>query len=172
MVDGVLFQHSFGTTGILFNANVTGTRFAIYGCQGLGTMTTPIDLSGLSTDPGVSQWGNENDGNLYSAAIGNTLTILRGFGDDNTLKAASGGAGTMTVAAPTPTPSTGARGVYLRTRHVNAAGGAVTWSMNAVFVLAGAVAIPTTDAHTIMMNWEWDGATSKWRETSRSDTLT
>jgi hypothetical protein len=52
----------------------------------------------------------------------------------------------------------------------NAAGGAVTWTLNAVYVVNAA--IPTTDAHTISVRFRWDRTTSKLRECSRSDTVT
>jgi hypothetical protein len=164
VIDGVLFQHAFGTGGVLFNANVTGTRFAIYGCPGLGTMTTPIDLSGLATDPGVRQWGNGVDGLTYSAAVGNTLTIKWTDGPNAQLTASSGGAGVMTVAAPTPTPSY--RQMYT-IRFRNSSGGNVTWSLNPIFKLSGGTPIPATDTHTIQTNWVWDG--TNYQEAGRSD---
>jgi hypothetical protein len=140
---------------------------------GVAPVSPAFDTSAISYDPGIIQRGNLVDGGAYSAAIGNTLTIKRSDGNSPSLKAASGGAGTMTVAAPVPTPNYGSGlETFLDVRFINGSGGAVTWSMNAVFVLAGAVAIPTTDGHTINVRFRWDAAASKWREVSRADTVT
>lgn len=159
------------TNGIVFNTGLTGTMFTVEGCPLLGSNTVvPIDMSALTADPLLRQWGNRVDGAVYSAAIGNTLTILRAAGEDNTLVAASGGAGTQTVAEPLPRPTGSMRNLFLTTRFKNASGGAVTWSLNAIFVAASA--IPTTDGHTINVRWLWDGTATKWREVSRSDTVT
>jgi hypothetical protein len=158
-------------SGVLWATGMTGVYFTIAGNPTLGVntfSTAAINLAGLTTDPYLRQWGNGVDGGTYSAAIGSTLTIKRGDGEDAKLVAASGGAGTQTVAAPTPTPQATARNVWLTTRFVNGAGGAVTWSLNAVFVAN--TTIPTTDAHTIIVRWLWDA--TKWREASRADTVT
>lgn len=161
------------TTGIAFDNTSNGHAFAFISCPSLSTCTTPIDLSAISADPVIYQAGNLIDSFLYSAAVGNTLAIKLQNGYAPVLKAASGGAGTMTVSAPTPTPLASAGPVpFLEVQFVNGAGGAVTWSMNAAFVLAGGVAIPTTDGHTINVVFRWDYLTSKWREVSRSDTVT
>lgn len=160
-------------TGIVFDATSSGHGFTFVGCPSLSACTTPIDMSAISTDPVMYQAGNLIDSFLYSAAVGNTLSIKLSNGYAPVLKAASGGAGTMTVAAPVPTPIASAGPApLLEVQFVNGAGGAVTWSMNAAFVLAGAVAIPTTDGHTINVVFRWDYLTSKWREVSRSDTTT
>lgn len=159
--------------GVKFASTSTGHGFSFVGCPNLASATTPIDISAISTDPIIYQAGNLIDSFLYSAAVGNTLSIKLSNGYSPVLKAASGGAGVITVDAPVPTPIASlGPAPMLYTTHVNGAGGAVTWTMNALFVLAGGVAIPTTDGHTILMAWRWDYATSKWREQSRSDTTT
>ena len=158
-------------TGIAFTAGATGTVFNITDCPTIGALPTPIDISAIAYDPLITQRGNGIDGGTYSAAVGNALTIKRYQGSSPILIAASGGAGIMTVAAPTPTPASG-QGIFLDVTFVNASGGAVTWTMNAAFVLAGAVAIPTTAAHTINVRFHWDATNSKWREVSRGDTVT
>jgi len=163
------FPSGIGSTGILFNAALTGARFSVVGCPSLGLNALPFDLSGLSTDPHLFQVANGVEGITYSAAIGNTLSILSQYGHDSVLVAASGGAGTMTVAAPVPTPAA-ERGQYFVTHFKNASGGAVTWSLNAVFVANAS--IPTTDGHTISVGWYWDTTTSKYREMWRQDTVT
>lgn len=168
MVLGATFSSASAPTAFLFNAALTGTRFTILGCTSLATIATPFDLSGLSTDPKLKQLGNGIEGITYSSAIGGTLQILLQYGYDAILVAASGGAGTMTVSAPTPTPAA-VRGTYMVTHFKNASGGAVTWSLNIVFVANAA--IPTTDGHTISVGWYWDTTTNKWREMWRQDTV-
>lgn len=174
-VTAVNVSFSGATGGITWKSTSTGHGFTIVGCPSLSSCTTPLDLSAISSDPVIYQAGNLLDSALYSAAIGSTLAILLSKGYFPVLKAASGGAGTMTVLAPAPTPfptATGGPAPMLEIQFVNATGGAVTWAMNAAFVLAGAVAIPTTDGHTINVLFRWDFLTSKWREVSRSDTTT
>jgi Pectate lyase superfamily protein len=160
-----------GTTGILFNATLTGTGFIIANCPNLGALATPLSI-GTATLPVYRQWGNGIDAVSFSAAIGNTLNPVLYKGDEVLLSATSGGAGTQTVAAPTILPGTSTSDVNLYWNFVfkNASAGAVTWSLNAVFVVSAA--IPTTDAHTIGVRFRWDRATSKLREVSRADTVT
>jgi hypothetical protein len=155
--------------GILWTSGMTGTFFTIYGCPSLGSgsFATPLDLSALSSDPKLYQWGNGITGGTYSAAIGNTLTIKWSEGPNALLVAASGGAGTQTVAAPVPAPFYQA--IYT-TRFKNGSGGAVTWSLNAIFKLAGAAAPASTDGHTINIMWIFDG--TNYRELGRGDTVT
>jgi hypothetical protein len=169
IANGVGFLTATANTAFLFNAALTGSRFAITNCTTLALIALPFDLSGLSTNPKLYQAGNGVDGVTYSAAIGNTLSPLLQYGNDSILVAASGGAGIMTVAAPVPTPSA-AHGQYFTWHFKNAAGGAVTWSTNAVFVFN--TTIPTTDGHTISVLTYWDTTTSKFREIGRSDTVT
>lgn len=168
-VVGTSFQGA--TAGILFASTSTGHGFSFIGCPSLSA--SPMDQSARATDPVIYQAGNLTDSFLYSAAVGNTLSIKLSNGMFPVLKAASGGAGTITVAAPAPTPLASiGPSPMLAIQFVNGAGGAVTWTMNAAFVLAGAVAIPTTDGHTIEVVFRWDYLSSKWREVSRSDTTT
>lgn len=161
---------SGGTTGISWAASLVNTDFTIFGCPTLGNYA-PAFTVGVSTDPRIRQWGNQVDGYTLDVATGTATTPDRTKGPDIRLRGITG-AGTVTVNAPTPAPSSQMRDIYMRITYTNAAGGAVTWSHNAVFVLAGAVAIPTTDLHSIVVVWAWDPNTSKWREQSRSDGLT
>jgi len=159
------------TTGVKFEASLTGTNFVFMGNPTLGECTTPLNIA-TATLPVYRQWGNKIDAVAFSAAIGNTLTPVLYKGKEILLSATSGGAGTQTVAVPAILPGTSTSDVDLFWDFVfkNAAGGAVTWSLNAVFVVASA--IPTTDAHTIGVRFRWDRATSKLREVSRADTVT
>lgn len=170
---GVSTGSSVADRGILFNSNLTGTKFVLQGSPSFGTLTTPVDTTGLAALSGFRQWGNGMASGT-SSATGATQTPVLFSGNEVVLTAASGGAGTVTVAAPATLPGTGTdcADMYWDFVFKNAAGGAVTWSTNAIYVLAGAVAIPATAAHTIMVRFRWDITTSKLRECSRSDTLT
>jgi hypothetical protein len=160
-----------GTNGIEFAAGITGTKFEIVGNPTLGSTTAPIVMS-AATLPVYRQWGNGIESFATSGATGGAQTPVLYRGNEVTLSATSGGAGTVTVNAPAVLPGTSASDVNLYWDFVfkNAAAGAVTWSLNAVFVVASA--IPTTDAHTISVRFRWDKATSKLREVSRADTVT
>ena len=159
-------------TGILFNSSLTGSKFDIIGCPSLGAQTTPIDVTGVTVWPAIRQWGNGIAGSATSTATGAAVAPVLMVGQEITLTA-TGGAGTVTVNAPSVLPSgTDANGLYYDFVFKNSAGGAVTWTTNAIFVLVGAVAIPSTDAHTICVRFRWDPATSELRECYRGDTVT
>jgi hypothetical protein len=161
---------------IVWTSGGTGVRFRVFGCPSIGTAgySVAFDVSALSTLPDFRQWGNNVDAVAFSAAIGNTLTPVLYKGKEIILSATSGGAGTQTVAAPAILPGTGTTDVdlYWDFVFINASGGAVTWSTNAIYVLSGAVAVPATAAHTIQVRFRWDKASSKFRECSRGDTVT
>lgn len=165
-----------GGIGVLWNATLTGRRFSVLGCSGLSSYAgagATAFVNNNSNDVQATQVGNGIDQSLYSAAVGNTLSIVLANGLSPVLLAAAGGAGTMTVAAPAPNPAGNLTSyTYLDVSFVNGAGGAVTWTLNAIFVLAGGVAIPSTDGHTINVRFRWDYLNSKWREVSRADTTT
>lgn len=107
-----------------------------------------------------------------SSAVGAAQTPSLTDGREVILTAASGGAGAVTVNAPAVLPAATANDVDLYWDFVfkNASGGAVTWTLNAVYVVNAA--IPTTDGHTISVRFRWDRTTSKLREASRADTVT
>lgn len=157
------------TTGVVFNAALTGLHFVIAGCPDLGANTvTSVDMTGLAALPNLRQWGNNVDASATSGA-NQTPVLYRG---QELILTSTVGA--VAVNAPAILPGTAATDVDLHWDAVfkNAAGAPVAWTLNAVFVLAGAVAIPNTDAHTIMVRFRWDRTTSKLRECSRSDTAT
>lgn len=171
IIDGVNFASSVAPTAIRFDAALTGTGIIISNCTGLGSVTTPLSIA-TATLPVYRQWGNGIDTSSTSSATGAPQTPVLYGGDEVMLSATSGGAGTVTVNAPAILPGTSALDVNLYWDFVfaNAAGGAVTWSLNAVFVVNAA--IPTTAAHTISVRFRWDRTASKLREVSRADTVT
>lgn len=175
--DGVVTNCYFGSTatspvGVEFDSTLTGTRFSVYANPTLGIQTTPISVSGVTIWPGLKQWGNGIAGSATSTATGAAVAPSLMIGDEITLTA-TGGAGIVTVNAPAVLPSgANANGLYYDFVFKNAAGGAVTWTTNAIFVLVGAAAIPATDAHTICVRFRWDPATQELRECYRGDTVT
>ncbi len=171
VVDGVDFGTSATPIGIEFASGLTGTKFIIANCPALGGLPTPISI-GISTLPVYRQWGNGIDASATSGATGAAQTPVLYTGNEVNLTAASGGAGVVTVNAPAILPGTSTSDVNLFWDFIfkNAATGAVTWTLNAVYVVAAA--IPTTDAHTIAVRFRWDRTTSKLREVSRADTVT
>ncbi len=159
------------TTGVEFLNGLSGTGFEFIGSPTLATCTTPFLVS-TATLPVYRQWGNGIDASSTSSAVGAAQTPFLYKGNEVLLTAASGGAGTVTVNAPAVLPGTSTADVNLYWDFIfkNASAGAVTWTLNAVFVVNAA--IPTTDAHTIAVRFRWDRATSKLRECSRADTVT
>lgn len=172
-VIGVSFVDASGV-GILFNAALTGTGFNISHNHGLAATATPLDID-TAADPRIRQWGNQLDGYTASFATGTTQTPNWALGTSIYFNASSGGAGVVTVDPPVPTPSALDHGRILTLRLRNAAGGAVTWTMDAIYVLvpAGAPVAPAgTDGTSTIIEFQWDGATSEWRERFRSNTTT
>ena len=157
----------FGTgTGVKWNSGATGsgaiqTSFVFVDCPTLGTRTA-FDYSALANEPGIYQRDCLIDLVSFSAAIGSTFTPV--IYSDTQLTAASGGSGTMTVNSPAGVGLFAGRKFTIN--FVNATGGAVTWSMNAVYITNGFV--PTTDGNKISVGFFFDG--SHLRETFRTVT--
>lgn len=173
-VGNVFFNTSAGT-GVTFTG--TGTKFTIEGSPSLGACTTPIDWSALTTDPILRQWGNQVDGYVTSQASGggggSAFTPDRSKGQEIHLRLTSGGAAVCTLAAPTKPPATTMRNTRLTLRLTAAAGGNITWTFNAVYILVGGGAtIVGTDGNTDIVEFQWDVQTSEWRECFRSATAT
>lgn len=149
-----------------FLAGVSLTDFEFHGC-----ISTSFTVA-TATIPGIRVFGGNPQASATSSATGASQTPSLIGGDEVILTASSGGAGTVTVNAPAVLPDTSTANANLYWDFVfkNAAGGAVTWTLNAVFVVTAA--IPTTDAHTISVRFRWDRTTSKLREVSRADTVT
>lgn len=162
-----IFQSSTSSTGtfVYFATAASGNGFRFVG-NGIGG--TAFGFADSVVPLNFFQRGNGIDGSATTSAVGNTQTPVLITGPDIKLTAASGGAGTVTVGLPAVLPISTAKDVFYDFTFVNAAGGAVTWTLNGVFVVSAA--IPTTDAHTIGVRFRWDGA--KLREVSRADTVT
>lgn len=168
--DGDTYCASFSTVmgaSLRFAATLTGIYFTF-----VGSSITTLSVA-TATIPFIRMIGAGIDASATSGAVGAAQTPSLIAGNEVILSATSGGAGIVTVNSPAILPGTGAsNGVDLYWNFVfkNASGGAVTWTLNAVFVTASA--IPTTDGHTIGVRFRWDRATSKLREVSRADTVT
>lgn len=158
----------FDTAGIKLNTTGTGHKFV---GNKTSVVTALFTVSTAAFPTGFYQAGNGFDGYSVDVATGGATVLDLTKGRDIRIKGITG-AGTVTVTNPTILPSTSDRDVKFVTRHVNAAGGACAWAMDTVFVLDAAAAIPTTDARTIIIEWLWDGTTSKLREMTRSTTVT
>lgn len=167
---GVTFSCWFTSTGssVRFDIGLTGGSFCFVGSS-FAIGTAYFSFGASSMPQGLYVLGTPNlDGSSTTSAVGNTQTPVLYTGPEIKLTAASGGAGAVTVASPVVLPASTSRNVFYDFSFVNASGGAVTWTLNAVFVVN--TAIPTTDAHTIGVRFRWDGA--KLREVSRADTVT
>lgn len=174
VIHGTHFASSAG--GVLFNASLTGTKFAVTDCSGLDSLTTAFDLSGLSTDPIFSQSGNQIDGYVVTQASGggggSSHTPNRARGSEIHVRLTSGGAAVCTLATPTPTPTTAMRNIRLRFRLTAAAGGNITWTFGAPYVLTSGTTITGTDGNTDIVEFMWDAQTSEWRQCFASATTT
>jgi hypothetical protein len=75
----------------------------------------------------------------------------------------SGGAGTLTIAAPT-TPPAGSQSAFMIVRIANSGGGTITLAWNAVFIATGITALPASIANgaTSTCLFFWDGNAAKW----------
>lgn len=151
-------------TGVLFNSSLSGTLFDIIGCPGLGIQTLPIDVTGVTIDPRLRQIGNNADRISTSGAAHTPIVV----GHNEIHLTGAGGA--VTVNAPAVLPSASEQGKYWDFVFVNNAAG-TTWNTNAIYVLSGAVAVPTTASHIVQVRFRWDPLTSKFRECSRGDTV-
>jgi hypothetical protein len=160
------FQSATLTTGIKWGSGATGIAYGI-DCLTLGSLTTPIDVTGISIDPGIVLTDCGIDNLTLSFATGTTQLVLSYY-KSMTLNASSGGAGSVTVGAPTPTAGVSQGGKYFEIEFINGAGGAVTWTMNAAYVLTGA--IDTTDTHKTIIGFRFDATALKWRERYRAQT--
>jgi hypothetical protein len=162
-----------GATGLLLNAAYTGTDIVIHGATGLGALTTPIDMTGLATDPVLRVTDSGVDGYVVTQASGggggSNHTPNRAKGSEVHVRLTSGGAAVCTINAPTPVPTTGMRGVRLTLRLTAAAGGNITWTFPAVYVLiGGGTTIVGTDGNTDTVQFNWDVQTSEWRQLGAS----
>jgi len=149
-------------------ATLTGTNYFINNNQGLATQGTISVLT--ATDPGVFQKNNNRDHSVTSFAVGTSQTPDIGDGAKFIyLAATSGGAGAVTVNAPTPADAGFEREFVLV--FINASGGAVTWNLNAAYRTTAA--IPATAGHTITVGFATDkNVGGVYRELYRADSVT
>lgn len=167
------FTGAGGTIAIIgSNISNTGMAFdnnAYAGVTLIGNATNGVvpTFAAGALPTSFYQAGNGLDVTNLSSAIGGTLTPVLEAGHTITLKAASGGAGTETVANPATLPSAGQAPWTLI--FVNASGGAVTWAFGTAYKMS---AIPTTDGHTIVAQVQWDALSSKLRLISFTDLAT
>jgi hypothetical protein len=146
-----------------YPAASNGSPFTFCGCS------ISSIVVGTAFMPVINMLGSTPAGSSTTGATGAAQTPSLVSGRNVQLTADSGGAGVVTVNAPAALP-VGTTGQYWDFIFINAAGGAVTWTLNAVFVVS--TAIPTTDGHTISVRFWWDPNASKLREASRADTVT
>jgi hypothetical protein len=157
---------SGSTNSVLVNSSETGGFFTFAGTQ----LTAGVTAAGVAADPVIRYIGCQVEGPaLISTAVGTSITPILYQGHYVRLVASSGGAGTVTVNAPSPLPF-GTTDQIWTFAFVNGSGGAVTWSLNAVFKTSAS--IPTTDGHTILVAFAWDNVAGKLRELSRADSTT
>ncbi len=154
------------TSGVVFDTGATGTLFTILSSPTLGTNTTThIDMSALTTDPGLYQWGNRVDGYTENVAAAGTMTPNRAKGPQIRVRATGA---TATVAAPTPTPGTTMYDVYLEIDVFNDSGGASTVTLDAVYHTSAGPS--TTNGNHTFYRFKWDPSSSVWREQTRAVT--
>lgn len=156
-----------GTIGVTFDSALTGSGFKFVGNR---LPATPFVFSAATIPGGFYQAGNGVNGSTITVATAATAAAPDfSLGPEVTINASSGGAGTVTLPNPVLLPPTTARHFIVYFKFVNGAGGAVTWSLGTAYKVAS---IPTTDGHTIVVGFMWDGLTSKLREISLVDLAT
>ncbi len=176
-----------GGTGQPINFDLAITQVVMAGCNLAGSLTFAATLTGsgfnitgnyfaanvtvsATADISLAQSGNRWVPQILTFANGTTQTpqVLGGYSH---LSCTSGGAGTVTVNAPSPPVigNSGDRAPFYIV-FTNAAGGAVTWALAGTYKLSAAV--PTTDGHSITVGFMPDIEGSVYREFSRADTTT
>jgi hypothetical protein len=101
-----------------------------------------------------------------NVATGATAGAVLSYYKSVQIIANSGGAGTVTVPAPTPAAGSIQVGKFIEIEFWNSASGAVTWSLNGTYAVN--TAIDTTDGHRTSIGFRWDGF--HWRERYRAQT--
>jgi hypothetical protein len=158
------------------------TGINVIGNPTLGSITTPIVAVGTATHDGLfassannsRQYGNGVDGYVVTQASGggggSSHTPDLHKGPEVHVRLTSGGAAVCTLNAPIGLAT---RDTRLTLRLTAAAGGAITWTFNAVYVLVGGgTTIAGADGTTTIVEFQWDVQTSEWRECYRSATAT
>lgn len=161
-----------GAAGINFNTPI-GTIFVLAG----NSIPSGITITG--TDPDIRQVPGSNGLDGYTSVQasggggGSNFTPDRSRGHEIHLRLTSGGAAVCTLNTPTPALGSTVRDLHLTLRLTAAAGGAITWTFNAPYVLnGGGTTIAGADGSTVTVKFNWDTQTSKWREEYRSSTTT
>ncbi len=166
---GTRFIGPGGTTGVKYESGATGTGLFLSDCPTLGALSTPIDASAISSDPGIIQ---RNCGleNVTSNITSGGPTTFTPSSVPNSITAncnVNGAGGTVTVAAPTPALGTNTPvGRLFEYQFNNVNGNAVTWNMNAIFKTTASV--DGTDTHKTVVGFRWDG--TNLRERYRAQT--
>lgn len=148
---------------VRYAVGLTGTGFKFLG----GTMTTQSIAT--ATDPDIRMFATNIDGYTVNVLSGATATPDRAKGNFIRIRATTTGAA-ITIAAPTPTPLTTARGLTMVLDIFNNAGGAMShaYTMDAVYHLA--TAPNQTDLNHNVYLLAWDPDSSVWRQISLSVT--
>jgi hypothetical protein len=160
-----------GTAGpgaqLLGNASIYSSA-----TQYLGTTSS---VSVASTAGDVRLAGNSYSGQItdarstvpvrYSFAVNNSVTPLPG--DTENLRVIATAAITVTVNAASPTPV----GYKWSITCANGSGGAVVWAFDAIYALAGGAAPAPAAGNMITVTFEYDHASSKFREVTRSGSV-
>lgn len=164
-----------GGSGILGGGSFTGGPVNLFGCRNLAT--TAYNLGGSNT--GVRWWGTGVDGYVTSQASGggggSAFTPNWFQGREMHIRLTSGGAAVLTINAASPVPAAGAamRDLRITFRITAAAGGNITATFNANYIIVGGGAtIVVTDGTTLVIEFQWDTQTEEWRECFRAATAT
>jgi hypothetical protein len=152
----------------LVNAASTGNSFVLVNSPAISSLTTPINHG-----PGfwafTKQSGNHIDGYTENVASGGT-TAAPNLARGNFIRYVSTSVGAAHI-IPAPSPAIPYRGEKLEIQFFNSAGAVTGWNLNAIFVLAGAVAVPTANLAKTTIVFSWDSDSSVWREVSRAQTV-
>jgi hypothetical protein len=156
-----------GTNAFLITLDSASNEVAVIGCQASFAGSQPISFF---------QRGNALDGASQTVASGGTATAFSlANGQDFVVIGNGGGAGTITIPDPTFLPPGGAKNYLITVVYKNALGGAaaVTWAFSgSKFVHVGGAVPSGTDGTQVVVQYRWDGITSKFREVCRAQTTT
>jgi hypothetical protein len=154
-----------GITSFQFNATYSGQRNAIAHNIFLNTF-----VFGGATSPALTKFSDNQgiEGLSIDVTSGGSVTPDRSKGPVLRVRGTTTGAA-YTINAPTPTPTSLDRNIYLTLILFNNAGGAVTgWNFNAIYHISAAAAVTDTNRTTYVLHWDPDS--SIWVEVSRSAT--
>lgn len=154
-----------GLVGVKITSDDNNDQIRVIGCTGLSSnVSTPFTAGVAPASRCLYQVGNGVEGATTVVLTGAACTPSPILAGRVVRLEATTGAGTVTVNALAVNPIN--RGFQMMVEFYNHAGGAVTWSLNAMYHVS--TTIPTTDTHIISVLFEWDGVVM--RERSRADT--